>query len=76
VRDLSLAEDHAILAVRVDEKWLLLDNRRLALLEDNELRQVEPLFALNREGVREFLPSALADARNAATPSSLNNADQ
>ena len=58
VRDLSVAEDHAILAVRASEKWLLLDNRRLALLEDNELRRVQPLFALNGEGVREFLPCA------------------
>jgi predicted transglutaminase-like cysteine proteinase len=72
VRDLSLTEDHAILAVRAGEKWLLLDNRRLALLEDNELRRVQPLFALNRDGVREFTPSALADANTAApAPSSL-----
>jgi predicted transglutaminase-like cysteine proteinase len=76
VRDLGLAEDHAILAVRADERWLLLDNRRLALLEDNELRHVEPLFALNGDGVREFRPSALADERNAAAPSSLGETDQ
>jgi predicted transglutaminase-like cysteine proteinase len=72
VRDLSLAEDHAVLAVRTGEKWLLLDNRRLALLEDNELQRVQPLFALNRDGVREFTPSAIADLRTAApAPSSL-----
>ena len=73
VRDLGLGEDHAILAVRDSEKWLLLDNRRLVLVEDGELRRVEPLFALNRDGVREFTPSALADERTAAAtvPSSL-----
>lgn len=77
VRDLSVAEDHAILAVRANEKCLLFDNRRLALLEDNELRQVQSLFdALNREGVREFLPCPFADARNAAASSSLGDADQ
>ena len=73
LRDLGLGEDHAILAVRDSEKWLLLDNRRLVLVEDGELQRVEPLFALNRDGVREFTPSALADERTAAAtvPSSL-----
>ena len=73
VRDLGLGEDHAILAVRDSEKWLLLDNRRLVLVEDGELQRVEPLFALNRDGVREFTSSALADERTAAAtvPSSL-----
>jgi predicted transglutaminase-like cysteine proteinase len=77
VRDLGLAEDHAILAVRTGEKWLLLDNRRLTLLEDNELQRVQPLFALNRDGVREFTPSALADSNTtAAAPSSLGETAQ
>jgi predicted transglutaminase-like cysteine proteinase len=77
VRDLGLAEDHAILAVRDGGKWLLLDNRRLSLLEDNELQRVQPLFALNRDGVREFAPSAFADAHNAATaPSSVGEVAQ
>jgi predicted transglutaminase-like cysteine proteinase len=78
VRDLGLGEDHAMLAVRDGEKWLLLDNRRLVLLEDGELQRVEPLFALNRDGVREFTPSAIADVRTAAAaaPSSLGEADQ
>jgi predicted transglutaminase-like cysteine proteinase len=78
VRDLGFGEDHAILAVRDGEKWLLLDNRRLVLLEDSELQQVEPLFALNRDGVREFTPSAIADIRTAAAaaPSSLGETDQ
>jgi predicted transglutaminase-like cysteine proteinase len=78
VRDVGFGEDHAILAVRDGEKWLLLDNRRLALLEDGELQRVEPLFALNRDGVREFTPSALADGRTAAAaaPSSLGETDR
>ena len=78
VRDLGLGEDHAILAVRDSEKWLLLDNRRLVLVEDGELQRVEPLFALNRDGVREFTPSAIADVRTAAAaaPSSLGEADR
>jgi predicted transglutaminase-like cysteine proteinase len=78
VRDFGLGEDHAMLAVRDGEKWLLLDNRRLVLLEDGELQRVEPLFALNGYGVREFTPSAIADGRTAiaAAPSSLGETDQ
>jgi predicted transglutaminase-like cysteine proteinase len=77
VHDPGLGEDHAILAVRDGEKWLLLDNRRLVLLEDHELRGVQPLFALNRDGVREFTPTALADARAASlAPSSLGETVQ
>jgi predicted transglutaminase-like cysteine proteinase len=77
VRDLSIAEDHAILAVREGEKWLLLDNRRLALLADNELQHAQPLFALNRNAVTEFTANALAEARSAvAAPSSLGETVQ
>jgi predicted transglutaminase-like cysteine proteinase len=78
VRDLGLGEDHAVLAVRDGEKWLVLDNRRLVLLKDGELQRTEPLFALNRDGVREFTPSVLADGRTAtaAAPSSLAETDQ
>jgi predicted transglutaminase-like cysteine proteinase len=78
VRDLGFGEDHAMLAVHDGEKWLLLDNRRLVLLEVGELQGVEPLFALNGDGVREFMPNVLADARTAAAaaPSSLGETDQ
>jgi predicted transglutaminase-like cysteine proteinase len=77
VRDVGFGEDHAILAVRDGEKWLLLDNRRLVLLDDGELQRVEPLFALNGDGVREFKSSALADVRTtAAAPSSLGDTAQ
>jgi predicted transglutaminase-like cysteine proteinase len=78
VRDFGLNEDHAMLAVRDGEKWLLLDNRRLVMLEDSELQRVEPLFALNRYGVTEFTPSAIADGRTAAAaaPSSLGETAQ
>src|ERR1700685_3031548 len=48
VRDLGFGEDHEILAVRDSEKWLLLDNRRLVLVEDGELQRGGPLVALDR----------------------------
>lgn len=68
VRDLALGEDHAVVAARFDAKWIVLDNRRLVLLEDAEMPRVLPLFVLDQDGVRKFAPTAIADARIAPAP--------
>jgi hypothetical protein len=47
-------EDHAVLAVRHAGRWMVLDNRRMALSEDSELRNLMPLFAIDQEGVKLF----------------------
>ena len=54
VRDNAVHLDHAVLAVRQDGHWLVLDNRWSRLIEDRELQQFAPLFALNEEGVKLF----------------------
>ena len=73
VRDLIANQDHAVVAARLDGKWVVLDNRRLTLLEDAEMPAVEPLFVLDHAGVRQFTPMAVADdaAAKAPAPSSL-----
>jgi predicted transglutaminase-like cysteine proteinase len=71
VRDLALSQDHAVVAARIDEKWIMLDNRRLTLLEDVEMRRVLPLFLLDHEGVKQFAPRALADAKTSPSPGAL-----
>jgi predicted transglutaminase-like cysteine proteinase len=48
-------EDHAVLAVRVEREWLLLDNRRLALVRDTELTRATPKLVLDQAGVRRFV---------------------
>jgi predicted transglutaminase-like cysteine proteinase len=48
-------EDHAVLAVRVDGNWLILDNRTLTLVRDMELTRAMPEFVLDRNGVRRFV---------------------
>jgi predicted transglutaminase-like cysteine proteinase len=68
VRDLAAGEDHAVVAARVDEKWIVLDNRRLVLVEDVEMRRVLPLFMLSNDGVKQFAPTTLADERNSSAP--------
>ena len=42
-------------AVRLDDKWLILDNRSLALIADTEWRSELPLFVLDENGVRRFI---------------------
>ena len=38
LRDLLRNEDHAIAVARIEGKWIVLDNRWLALVHDIELR--------------------------------------
>ena len=52
VRDKAVRRDHAVLAARHEGRWLLLDNRHLALLEDTESKHFMPMFALDHQGVK------------------------
>jgi len=54
VRDRAVGQDHAVLGVRHDDRWLILDNRHSLLLEQTEVRQFTPLFAINQDGVKLF----------------------
>jgi len=55
VRDKTASENHAVVAVQVDGAWVILDNRWLALAPDRELWRATPLFAINENGVRQFV---------------------
>jgi len=48
-------EDHAAVAVRVDDAWLILDNRTLTLVRDIDLIRAIPRFVLDQQGVRRFV---------------------
>jgi predicted transglutaminase-like cysteine proteinase len=67
VRDVATGDDHAVVAARVDEKWIILDNRRLTLLEDNAMPHVLPLFAFDQEGAKRFAPPT-TEAQRAPGP--------
>lgn len=54
VRDTSAGIFHAVLAARHDDKWLILDNRRSRLFEENDATFFTPLFALGVDGVKRF----------------------
>jgi predicted transglutaminase-like cysteine proteinase len=51
-------EDHAIVAVRVENQWLILDNRTLTLVRDMDVRRAIPEFVLDDQGVSRFVWSS------------------
>lgn len=53
VRDTRAGEDHALAMVRLDGRWLALDNRRFTLIEAAHL-PYRPLFAIGGDTVRAF----------------------
>jgi predicted transglutaminase-like cysteine proteinase len=57
LQNLLPKEDHAAVAARVDGQWLILDNRRLALVRDTKMVGSIPKFVLDEDGTRRFVPS-------------------
>jgi predicted transglutaminase-like cysteine proteinase len=70
VRDLASGADHAVAAARIDETWIMLDNRRLILTQDRAMARVVPLFEMDDTGVRRFTTS-VAELERAPAPSAL-----
>ncbi|WP_061024112.1 transglutaminase-like cysteine peptidase [Bradyrhizobium sp. CCH5-F6] len=68
VRDTRAGEEHAIAAARLDGQWLMLDNRRMAMVKDDATRSYQPLFVLYRSAVMKYVdepvqvPMAVAEA--------------
>ena len=54
LRDLSRGEDHAVVSARLDGHWLTLDNRRMMMIEDTDLRNHRPLFVIDDAGVMRY----------------------
>jgi hypothetical protein len=59
VRNTAAREDHAVVAVRLDGAWIILDNRWLPLVRDSEMLRATPLFVLDDNGVRRFVAPGL-----------------
>jgi predicted transglutaminase-like cysteine proteinase len=47
-------EDHAVAAAKLDGRWLTLDNRRMAMIEDIDVRDNRPTFLIDGGGVRRY----------------------
>jgi predicted transglutaminase-like cysteine proteinase len=54
LRDMTRGEDHAVVLARLDGHWLTLDNRRMAMVEDIDIRNHRPLFVIDDRGVMRY----------------------
>ncbi|MCA1400940.1 transglutaminase-like cysteine peptidase [Bradyrhizobium sp. BRP56] len=59
LHDLLGGEDHAVLAARLDGRWLTLDNRRMAMIEDSDIRSFRPTFVIDQHGVSRYVDAPL-----------------
>src|SRR5450631_115700 len=56
VRDRPTSELHAVTAVRYEGRWLILDNRTFFMVQDVDIATYDPLFVIDKEGVKRMLP--------------------
>src|SRR6516164_3007983 len=55
MRDVFHGEDHAVTAAKLDGHWLMLDNRRMAMVEDTYVRNYRPLFVMDENGLSKYV---------------------
>ena len=71
LHDTLRGEDHAVVAARLDGHWLMLDNRRMGMVEDAQVRNYRPTFLIDGDGVRRYDALPALDGRNLASVSSV-----
>src|ERR1700704_3123933 len=54
MRDTIRGEDHAVAAARLDGHWLMLDNRRMAMIDDAHVSNTPPNFVIDQYGVMQY----------------------
>jgi predicted transglutaminase-like cysteine proteinase len=59
MRDTIQGENHAVAAARLEGHWLMLDNRRMAMVEDGQVRNYRPSFVIDQYGVMQYAPTPL-----------------
>jgi predicted transglutaminase-like cysteine proteinase len=79
--DTLRGEGHAVAAARLDGRWLILDNRRMAMVEDIAFRNYRPLFVIDQTGVMKYSDAPLLASGSdrdiaPATPSSAAQPDR
>ena len=58
VQDNMRQAEHAVVAVRNEKNWLILDNRTMTMLDVGQAHQYYPLFVMDYLGVRAFSTAA------------------
>ncbi|WP_454621584.1 transglutaminase-like cysteine peptidase [Bradyrhizobium cenepequi] len=59
MHDALRGEDHAVTAARLDGRWLTLDNRRMMMVADTDVRNYRPTFVIDEAGVRRYVDTTL-----------------
>jgi predicted transglutaminase-like cysteine proteinase len=54
VRDTISAQDHAVTVVRLDGRWMVLDNRWSEIVDTSATSRLMPRFAMGEDGVKLF----------------------
>jgi predicted transglutaminase-like cysteine proteinase len=63
LHDTVHGDDHAVAAARLDGRWLTLDNRRMAMVEDADVRNYWPTFVIDQSAVMRYAePPLMAEA--------------
>ncbi|WP_316177374.1 MULTISPECIES: transglutaminase-like cysteine peptidase [unclassified Bradyrhizobium] len=68
LHDVVRGEDHAVAAARLDGHWLMLDNQRMAMIQDSDARQVRPLFVIDETGISRYQALPLMAEVRALSP--------
>ena len=63
MHDTIHGEHHAVAAARLDGRWLMLDNRRMAMVEDSDVRNYRPTFVIDQHGVMRYARCSAARRR-------------
>jgi predicted transglutaminase-like cysteine proteinase len=71
MRDTIRGDGHAVAAARLDGHWLMLDNNRMAMVEDADMRNYRPLFVLDERGVMRYIDTPLLAALPSPDPARL-----
>lgn len=59
VQDERRETGHAVVAVRYEQRWLILDNRTMAILAAEDVHDYRPLFALDQNGTRAIATASI-----------------
>ncbi len=70
MRDTVRGEDHAVAAVRLDGHWLTLDNRRMAMVEDSDIRNYRPTHLIDPHNIMRYTDTPVLVAASPVAPAS------
>ena len=68
MHDTIHGEDHAVAAARLDGHWLTLDNNRMMMVEDSNVRNYRPTFVIDQQEVMRYADAPLLANATAPVP--------